>query len=174
VKQILPLYSAESIATRIREMAREMVPLLHEETLCVSLLRGGFMFTADLIRALSLEGVHPMIDFMTLSSYGAGTESSGTVTVNRDISEAVAGRDLLLIDDILESGRTLHFAQDLMTRRGAKSLRTAVLLEKPGKRKVEVQADHVGFTIPDHFVVGYGMDHANRYRELPYIGYIEG
>jgi hypoxanthine phosphoribosyltransferase len=166
------LYSAEQIVERVTWLAQALVKQLPPDIMIVALLRGSFVFTADLIRALHRAGGHPQVDFLTLSSYGAGTESSGKVEINRDISESVAGRDVLIVDDILESGRTLTFARNLIQDRGAKSIKIAVFLEKPGKRKVDINADFVGFVIPDKFVVGYGLDYANYYRELPYIGVV--
>ncbi len=117
--------------------------------------------------------LHPQIDFMMLSSYGSSTRSSKQVQVNRDISEEITGRHVLLVDDILESGRTLHFARGLLAEREAASIKIAALLEKPGKRELVIDADFLGFKVPDKFVVGYGLDYANHYRELPYIGYVE-
>ena len=166
------LYTEAQIAERVEWLASAIVKQLPPDVMIVALLRGSFVFTADLIRALHRAGGHPQVDFMTLSSYGAGTESSGAVTINRDIAESVEGRDVLIVDDILESGRTLTFARDLIRVRGAKSIKIAVFLEKPGKRKFDIHADFVGFTIPDKFVVGYGLDYANYYRELPYIGVV--
>jgi len=170
------LISADEIALRVTTLAEEIVQKLPHDLMVVSLLRGSFMFTADLIRALHTVGngsVRPQIDFMTMASYGAGMESSGTIEVVRDLKEDVEGRDVLIVDDILESGRTLAFAKNVMHERKAKSVTIAVLLEKPGKRKVDnITADFVGFTIPDKFVVGYGLDYANYYRELPYIGVV--
>jgi hypoxanthine phosphoribosyltransferase len=173
-KRSIPvLYSAQEIAERVESLAAELTSQIPQEFLMVSLLRGSFMFTADLARALSGMGIHPRIDFMTLTSYGSATESSGTVTISRDISEEVKGASVLIIDDILETGRTLGFAMNLLQSRGASSIKTAVLLEKPGKRAVDIRADFVGFTVPDKFVVGYGLDYANHYRELPFIGYLD-
>jgi hypoxanthine phosphoribosyltransferase len=173
-KRSIPvLYSAQEIAERVETLAAEIATRMPQEFLMVSLLRGSFMFTADLVRALSAMGVHPQLDFMTLSSYGSATESSGTVAIGRDISEEVHGKSVLVIDDILETGRTLSFAQNLMKSRGAATIKTGVLLEKPGKRAVDVRADFVGFVVPDKFVVGYGLDYANHYRELPFIGYLD-
>lgn len=170
------LISAGEIAARVSALANAIAEKLPPDLMVVSLLRGSFVFTADLIRALHTVGspyhMKPQVDFMTLSSYGKGTESSGTIQVVRDLTEDVSGRHVLIVDDILESGRTLTFARDLVISRGAASVQIAVLLEKPGKRKVEVQADFVGFIIPDKFVVGYGLDYANYYRELPYVGII--
>lgn len=170
------LISAAEIAGRVGALAHEIAQKLPPDLMIVSLLRGSFVFTSDLIRAIYTVGephnMRPQVDFMTLSSYGSGTISSGHVHIARDMTEAVSGRHILIVDDILESGRTLTFARDLITTRGAASVQIAVLLEKPGKRKVDIQADFVGFIIPDKFVVGYGLDHANYYRELPFIGVV--
>ncbi len=172
IDNVAVLYSAEQIADRVTWLAGAMVKQLPPDIMIIALLRGSFVFTSDLIRALHRAGGQPQVDFLTLSSYGAGIESSGNVVINRDISESVAGRDVLIVDDILESGRTLNFARELIRDRGAKSIKIAVFLEKPGKRKVDISADFVGFVIPDKFVVGYGLDYANYYRELPYIGVV--
>jgi len=173
IDNVAVLYSADQIAERVQWLADAIVKQLPPDIMIVALLRGSFVFTADLIRALHRAGGSPQVDFMTLSSYGAGTESSGSVEINRDMNESVAGRDILIVDDILESGRTLTFARNLIEERGAKSIRIAVFLEKPGKRAVaNINADFVGFSIPDKFVVGYGLDYANYYRELPYIGVV--
>ena len=139
----------------------------------LSVLKGSFVFAADLLRALHKAGLSPEVEFISLSSYGAGTVSSGELRVVRDFDSDVAGRDVLLVDDILESGRTLAFARDLLLDRGARRVAIAVLLDKPGKRKVRLDADHVGFVCPDAFVVGYGMDVAHAYRELPFVGIVE-
>lgn len=167
---VTPLITATQLNERIGVLAREVAKSVNKEVLVVSLLKGAFMFTADLIRALHEAGVKAQVDFLTLSSYGKGTESSGTVTVVRDLAEGVNGKDVLIVDDILESGRTLDFATRLLKERGANSVKIAVLLEKPGKLAVDINADFIGFTIPDKFVVGYGLDYANYYRELPFVG----
>lgn len=172
-REIPVLYSADEIAERVTALAREVSLKLPPDLMIVSLLKGSFVFTADLIRALYGIGLHPQVDFMTLSSYGSGTQSGKAIAINRDLTEEVAGRHVLILDDILESGRTLHFARNLITQRGAASSRIVVLLEKPGKREVAINADFVGFTIPDKFVVGYGLDYANYYRELPYVGVLD-
>ena len=166
------LIPADAIAQRVATLAEEIAKDFPPDMMIVSLLRGSFVFTADLIRALHGVGATPQVDFMTLASYGRGTSSSGTVEIVRDMTESVEGRDVLIVDDILESGRTLTFARDLIVKRGARSTRIAVLLEKPGKRAVDIEADFVGFHVEDKFVVGYGLDYANYYRELPYIGVI--
>ena len=166
------LISTQQISERVSILANEIAATMPKNLMIVALLRGSFVFTADLIRCLHFAGVQPQVEFMTLSSYGKGTSSSGNVQIIRDIMEDVKGREILIVDDILESGNTLTFARNLIKERGAASVKIAVMLEKPGKRKVEIDADFVGFTIPDKFVIGYGLDYANYYRELPFIGVI--
>jgi hypoxanthine phosphoribosyltransferase len=173
-RSIRILYDVDAIDRRNDEIAREIAAAGYENLLVISILKGSFVFAADLIRALHDSGLAPEVEFISLSSYGAGTESSGQVRVVKDIESDVAGRDVLLIDDILESGRTLSFAKALMQQRGARRVGIAVLLEKPGKRAVTIEADHVGFVCPDLFVVGYGMDAAHAFRELPFVGVVEG
>ena len=172
-RSIRILYDVETIDRRNRELAAEIAASGYNNLLVISILKGSFVFAADLIRALHASGLAPEVEFISLSSYGAGTESSGKVRVVKDIESDVAGRDVLLIDDILESGRTLSFARALMQERGAARVGVAVLLEKPGKRVVSFEADHVGFVCPDLFVVGYGMDAAHAFRELPFVGVVE-
>lgn len=171
--QVPLLYSAAEIEQRNRQLAERIAADMGREFLVVAILKGSFVFAADLIRALHGAGVRPEIDFMSLASYGTNQASSGRVTVQRDVDDDVAGRNLLLIDDILESGRTLYFAKQMLLDRGANSVRVCILLDKPGKRAADLQADYVGFVCPDLFVVGYGLDFANHHRELPYIGYVE-
>src|SRR5947208_13525367 len=167
------LYDADTIAERNEELAREIAATAREDLLVVAVLKGSFIFAADLIRALHRAGLAPEVEFVSLSSYRDGTMSSGTVTVLHDVESDVRGRDVVLVDDILESGRTLAYAKDLFAARGARRVLTCVLLEKPGKRAVSLDADFVGFHCPDLFVVGYGMDVAHRYRELPFVGVVE-
>ncbi len=170
---VTPLFTAEHIAKRVHVMAEEIAAAIQRQVMVVALLKGSFVFTADLIRALHHAGMHPEIDFLGLRSYGNATVSSRKVTITQDLSDEVAGRNVLLVDDILESGRTLSYARNLILARGAQSVHIAVLLEKPGKRAVSIDADFIGFSTPDQFVVGYGLDYANRYRELPYIGVLK-
>ncbi|KAB2872729.1 MAG: hypoxanthine phosphoribosyltransferase [Bauldia sp.] len=172
-REIAVLFDAAIIAARNAEMAREVAAAGYADLLVVSILKGSFVFAADLIRALHDAGLSPEVEFLSLSSYRAGTISSGEVRVVRDIESDVMGRDVLLIDDILESGRTLAFARDRMLARGARRVGVAVLLDKPGKRAQPIEADHVGFICPDLFVVGYGMDVAHAFRELPFVGVVE-
>ena len=167
------LFDAAAIAERNRTLAAEIVAADPKQLLVVAVLKGSFMFAADLIRALHDAGLSPQVEFVHLSSYRDATISSGQVVILKDVESDPRGRDVLLVDDILESGRTLAFAKDLLIARGARRVLTCVLLEKPAKRAVSIEPDFVGFTCPDHFVVGYGMDVAHSFRELPYVGVIE-
>jgi len=166
------LFSAEVIAGRVDGLAREVAAVEPVRLLVVPILKGSFVFAADLIRAFYRAGLLPEVDFMMLASYRERTVSSGQVQVLRDIETDVTGRDVLLIDDILESGRTIAYAKDLLAARGARRVFTAVLLDKPGHRAGQIDADFRGFVCPDRFVVGYGMDMAHAYRELPFVGYV--
>jgi len=166
-------FSAAEIAMRVDEMAADLAVKLAPDTLVVSVLKGSFVFAADLIRALSRAGADWSMDFLTLSSYGSGTETTGHVKVVRDIVDDVRDRDVLLVDDILESGFTLSFAKKLLEERGARRVSICTLLDKPEKRRTTLQADFVGFEAGDEFLVGYGLDWAHRFRGLPYIGVVE-
>lgn len=171
--RIRELFSREEIAQRNAELAREIRESCGADLLAVAILKGSFVFAADLLRALYEAGVAPEVDFMSLSSYGAGVESSGRVTVLRDIETEVRGRSVVLVDDILESGRTLAYAKDLLTARGASAVMSCVLLDKPGRRVAGIEADFAGFTCPELFVVGYGMDAGHAFRELPFVGVVD-
>lgn len=171
--RIRVLYDEDSIARRNTEMAQEIAALKPRDLLVVAVLKGSFMFAADLVRAMHRAGLEPQMEFVHLSSYRAGTVSSGQVEILRDVQSDVRGRDVLLVDDILESGRTLAFAKDLLAARGAGRVMSAVLLEKRDKRAVNITAEFVGFECPDYFVVGYGMDVAHSWRQLPFVGVIE-
>jgi hypoxanthine phosphoribosyltransferase len=167
------LFDEAAIARRNEEIARAVAGAEPRDLLVVAVLKGSFMFAADLIRALHRAGLSPQVEFIHVSSYRAGTRSTGKVEILRDVESDVRDRDVLLVDDILESGRTVVFAKDLLMARGARRVLTAVLLEKPGKRAVAIEADFVGFTCPDVFVVGYGMDVAHAYRQLPFVGVVD-
>jgi hypoxanthine phosphoribosyltransferase len=172
-KNIEPYFTAEQIAERNRSMAKQIAEGPTKDLLVIAVLKGSFVFAADLIRALHESGLAPEVEFITLSSYGTGTVSQG-VRIVKDIDSDVKDRDVLLIDDILESGRTLQFAKDLLYERGARNVTLAVLLDKKVKRKIDIEADYVGFECPDYFVVGYGMDVAYAFRELPFVGVVTG
>ena len=171
--RIRVLFDADSIARRNQALAREIEAAARARLLVIAVLKGSFIFAADLIRALHGAGLAPEVEFISLSSYRAGTVSSGNVTILHDVESDVHGRDVLLVDDILESGRTLSYAKDLFAARGARRVLSCVLLEKPGKRAVSLEADFVGFHCPDLFVVGYGMDVGHAFRQLPYVGVVE-
>jgi hypoxanthine phosphoribosyltransferase len=166
------LISESDIQTRIASLAQEIERDYppDEGVHLVAILKGGFMFMADLVRAMS-ERV--TMDFMAVSSYGKGTTSSGQVRVLKDLDSNVEGRHVILVEDIVDTGLTLHYLQELLRARAPKSLKTACLLSKPSRRKVDVDVDYIGFTIDDHFVVGYGLDYAEKYRNLPYIAVLE-
>jgi hypoxanthine phosphoribosyltransferase len=169
-QSITPLFTAEQISRRVDELAREIAAYASRDVVIVAVLKGSFIFCADLIRALYREGLKPEIDFIFLASYGTGTASGGRVKVLRDVETELGGREVVIVDDILDSGKTLAFAKELLEERGALSVRTCILLEKDIPRAVSITADFVGFRCPPVFVVGYGMDLAHRYRELPFIG----
>lgn len=172
-KTLEVLFSAEQIAARNVEIARDIADRNFHNLLTISILKGSFIFAADLIRAMHDAEVEPDVEFITVSSYGTG-KVSGEVRLLRDIDSDVKDRDVLLIDDILESGKTLTFVRDLMLERGARSVSIAVLLDKPVRRKMDIEADFVAFECPDYFVVGYGMDVAHAFRQLPYVGRVMG
>jgi len=165
------LYSSAEIEARIRDLAQDIAAVMGPDVMIVAILKGSFIFAADLVRALHHAGMRPRIDFMMLGSYGTATASSGRIEVLHDVRDEVQGREVLVVDDILESGRTVAFARERLMARGAARVRLCVLLDKPGKRGAGIEADFVGFRCPDQFVVGYGLDYAHHYRELPFIGY---
>jgi hypoxanthine phosphoribosyltransferase len=166
------LFSESQIRHRIDELAGEIAARKPHRLLVIPVLKGSFIFAADLIRAMYHAGLSPEVDFMILASYREGTRSSGKVDVLRDIGSLVQDRDILLVDDILESGRTLAFAKDLIAARGARTVMSCVLLDKPGHLAASIKADFRGFDCPDKFVVGYGMDMAHQFRELPFVGHV--
>ena len=165
------LIDQEELAARIADLAREIrqdFPTGQLHFVCV--LKGAFLFLGDLIRAM--DG-HVTIDFMACSSYGGGTTSTGEVRLSKDLDSGLEGRDVIIVEDIVDTGLTLHYLQEILLARGPRSLRTACLLSKPSRRKIDVKVDYVGFTIEDRFVVGYGLDYAEQYRNLPYIAVLE-
>ena len=164
------LFTPEKIQGRIDGLVDEISGGEKSDNLVmIGILRGSFMFLADLVRDLNTHDLHPRIDFITLESYYGGTESTGTVEIRKDIEVDVTDADVLLVDDILDTGRTLQFAVKHLTEKGARSIKTCALLDNPARRVVDIEADHVGFKIDDVFVVGYGLDYDSYYRELPFI-----
>ena len=169
-QQIEVIFPADVIAERVAGLAGDIAAAGLERLLVVAVLKGSFLFAADLIRGLHRVGLEPEVDFLTLSSYRKSLRSSGNIEILRDLELDVDGRNVLLIDDILDTGRTLVFAKDLIAARGAKRIVTCVLLNKKVRRAVQMEADLKAFDCPPEFVVGYGMDVAHRYRQLPFVG----
>ena len=167
------LLTREQIAARVREMGRQITQDFQGKDLTViCILKGAVVFFVDLVREIDL----PMtMDFMAISSYGSATKSSGVVRILKDLDKPVNGRDVLIIEDIVDSGMTLSFLRENLLSRGAASLHIATLLDKPERRRpgVTLKADYVGFTIPNAFVVGYGLDYNEQYRNLPYVGILK-
>ena len=165
------LLSPQQLASRIAAMAGEIRATLPDDDIhFVCVLKGAFLFLADLVRSLD---DRVTIDFIAVSSYGAGKQSSGEVRLVKDVDASLENRHVVIVEDIVDTGLTLHYLQDILRLRGPRSLRTACLLSKPSRRKVDVQVDFIGFTIDDHFVVGYGLDFNEKFRNLPYIGVLD-
>lgn len=163
------MISAKAIAARIETLAKEIQTAFKgtEKLVVVGLLRGSFVFIADLVRELDL----PVeVDFLEASSYGSGMESSREVRILKDLRGEIQGRDVLVVEDIVDTGHTLHHVVNLLRSKGPRRLETIALLDKPSRREVDIKATWTGFEIPDEFVVGYGIDYAQRNRNLPYIG----
>lgn len=167
------LHTAAEIADRIEAVAGEIAVALPREFTIIAILNGAFVFTADLMRALAKRNVHPRVEFENLKSYGDATTSSGQVRVIGTLPENLRGQAVLLIDDILDSGRTLSFAKSLLEGLGGSPVKVAVFADKPSRRVVPIEADFVAFTIPDRFVVGYGLDHAQQWRGLPDLAAVD-
>jgi hypoxanthine phosphoribosyltransferase len=165
------LIDDQAIRQRIAEMAREIDAEYRDEVpLLVGVLNGAVTFMTDLMRAMSI----PLeIDFMAVSSYGAATQSSGVVRILKDLNEDIEGRRVILVEDIVDSGLTLQYLRDVLERRNPRDLRVVALLKKEKPESIDVQVDQVGFTIPDEFVIGYGLDYAGKYRNLPYVAVLD-
>jgi hypoxanthine phosphoribosyltransferase len=163
------LITADDIQQRVRSLAEEIHRDHPDGVHLVCVLKGAFVFLADLARALSSATT---LDFMAVSSYGTSTKSSGQVQVLKDLGSPVEGRDVVIVEDIVDTGLTLTYLQDIIRARSPRHLRTACLLSKPSRRKIDVKVEYIGFTIEDKFVVGYGLDYAEQYRNLPYIAVI--
>ena len=165
------LYTEEEIARRIRELGDQMYEdLKDKDPLFVSVLRGAFIFMADITRACP---VKCDVEFIAVSSYGNATSTSGAVQITRDIQQDISGRNLVVVEDILDSGTTLSFLKQYFLTKGAASVSICTLLDKPSRRMKAIRADYIGFEVPDEFVVGYGLDYAQKYRNLPYIGVLK-
>jgi hypoxanthine phosphoribosyltransferase len=166
------LLDAATIQARVGELAREIEADYPrgDEIHMVCVLKGGFMFMSDLVRYMS---TRVSLDFIAVSSYGAGTKSSGEVRFQKDLDTSLEDRHVVVVEDIVDTGLTLKYLQEILRSRAPKTFRTACLLSKPSRRKVEVPVEYIGFTIEDKFVVGYGLDYAEKYRNLPYIAVLQ-
>lgn len=165
------LFTEEELKQRVKEMGAQITADYQgKEPVLISVLRGSYMFMADLSRAIDLPC---SIDFMSVSSYGKGTSSSGQVQITKDLSDEIEGKDIIVVEDILDSGNTLFYLLQILWARKPASIRLCTLLDKPERRVKDITAEYSGFTIPDAFVVGYGLDYAEQYRNLPYIGILK-
>ena len=165
------LFSEEQLKARVREIAGQIDrDFAGKEPMLISVLRGSFIFMADLMRSITLPCT---VDFMAVSSYGAGTTSSGQVKITKDLSESIEGRDIIVVEDILDSGNTLSYLLQILQARHPASMKLCTLLDKPDRPTKPVHVDYGGFSIPDGFVGGYGLDFAEKYRNLPYIGVLK-
>ena len=165
------LYTEEELKSRVKELGAQITADYRGKApVLASVLRGSYIFMADLTRAIDL----PIsVDFMAVSSYGSGTVSSGQVEIKKDLSDSIEGKDLLIVEDILDSGNTLYYLLDVLRARKPASIRICTLMDKPSRRQKPIRADYVGFSIPDAFIVGYGLDYDEKYRNLPYVGVLK-
>jgi len=169
IKEIL--FSEEELQKRVRALGEEISrDYAGKEIVCIGVLKGCFVFMADIVRVMD---VKCDIDFMAVSSYGSGTVTTGAVKIGKDISANIEGRDVLLIEDILDSGVTLSYLREFLMQRKPKSIKICTLFDKPARRKADIKADYVGLICPDEFIVGYGLDYDEKYRNLPYIGVLK-
>ncbi len=166
------LLSEEKLKQRVKELGEKITKDYEGEDclIAVGILRGSVVFLADLIRHINL---HTELEFMAVSSYGNSTKTSGAVKINKDLDVDISGKNVIIIEDIIDSGVTLTYLKEMLLKRKPKSLKICTLLNKPDRRKAEVVPDYVGFDIPDEFVIGYGLDYASRYRNMPYVGVLK-
>ena len=165
------LLSEEQLHQRIQEMGDELFEKFRDkDPMFVGVLNGCFVFMADLVRAAQLKSE---VEFISVSSYKNATKSSGVVEITRDLQRDITGRDIIVVEDILDSGNTLYFLRNYLLAKGARSITVVTLLDKPSRREKAITADYIGFVVPDEFVVGYGLDYAQQYRNMPYIGVLK-
>jgi len=164
-------YSEEQLRQRVNEIGAQLYERFKdEEPIFLSVLKGSFVFMADIVRATQ---INCGVEFIAVSSYQDGTESTGRVQIQHDLQRDITGREIIVIEDILDSGNTLYFLREYLKTKGAKHVTIVTLLDKPSRRKKDIYADYSGFEVPDEFVVGYGLDYAQKYRNLPYIGVLK-
>ena len=169
--KIAEYISEEKLDKRIRELAAQISKdYAKKEIRLICILKGSVFYTCELAKRIT---VPVTLDFMSVSSYGMDTKSSGVVKIVKDLDDSIKGKNVIVVEDVVDSGRTLSYLLDMLKDRGPKSLRLCTLLDKPERRVVPVHVDYTGFEIPDEFVVGYGLDYAQKYRNLPYIGVVE-
>ncbi len=173
VAQVAVLFDECEIASRVQDLADAIAEALPDELVVVGILKGSFVFVADLVRALDRAGGAPRVEFIRLSSYGHGKESTGEVRQIGEVPAGLSGQVVLLVDDIADTGLSLAHGKALLERAGAARVWTCAAVDKPSRRRVDVAPDFVGFTVGDRFVVGYGIDLAEQYRHLPYIGAVD-
>lgn len=165
------LLSEEQLKDKCAEMGAQITrDYAGKNLLLVTVLKGAVVYMADLMRSIDLPCA---IDFMVVSSYGSGTKTSGVVKIVKDLDQDLSGKDILIVEDILDSGLTLSYLKEILEGRGPRSIQIAALLDKPTRRKVDLKADYIGFSVPDEFVIGYGLDYDEKYRNLPYIGILK-
>lgn len=171
-EQVKVMIPEAEVAKRIEEIGKKISEdYAGKQVHMICVLKGGVFFMCELAKRIS---VPVSMDFMSVSSYGDGTSSSGVVKIAKDLDETLEGKDVLVVEDIIDSGRTLYYLLEILQKRHPNSMRLCTLLDKPDRRVRDVKVDYVGFEIPDEFVVGYGLDYAQKYRNLPYIGIVEG
>ena len=171
-EKIRVLVSEEDVDRRIEELGKQISEdYAGKQVHLICVLKGGVFFLCELAKRITIP---VSLDFMSVGSYGDETQSSGIVKITKDLDESLEGKEVLVVDDIIDSGNTLYYLLDVLKKRGPKSMRLCTLLDKPDRREKDVKVDYVGFEIPDEFVVGYGLDYAQKYRNLPYIGVVEG
>lgn len=165
------LITSEEIAVRVKELGAQLSQdYADKEVLMIGILKGAFIFMADLVRHMDI----PVeLDFMAVSSYGMSTKSSGVVRIMKDLDKSVEGKHVLVIEDVVDSGLTLKYLQENLRSRGAASVKVVTFLDKPERRQVDVQADYNGYQVPDEFLVGYGLDYSERYRNLPFVAVLK-
>lgn len=171
IKRINVHLTEQEVEQRIRDLAEQISVHYGEDPLClICILKGAAFFACELAKRIT----SPVeLEFMSVSSYGAGTTSSGVVRINYDLGTSIEGKNILVVEDIIDTGRTLKYLMENLKTRNPKSIKLCTLLDKPERRAVDMEADYVGFVIPDEFVVGYGLDWNQQYRNLPYIGFLE-
>ncbi|ASS73807.1 hypoxanthine phosphoribosyltransferase [Tumebacillus algifaecis] len=165
------LFTEEEVSAKVRELGEQITrDYQGQNLLVIGILKGAAMFMGDLVKRI---GMLVEMDFMAVSSYGKSSESSGVVRIIKDLDKSIEDRHVLIVEDIIDTGLTLHYLKNLLQQRNAASVKVVSLLDKPERRKVEISPDYLGFSVPDHFIVGYGLDFAERYRNLPYIGVLK-